>query len=377
MKAKEARNGTSTPRFFISNKEDRKGLFFRSAASESYLDPDLAKIHVEKKGDKVEYVQYFTDLSGYITDVKVRKTFREMPKKGKVRGYDIMVYMDSDGTNIIIQFAYDTSYGRKFAERFRSIDLKNEITIKPYNFIAKDDGKQKTGLNIFKGDDSTKKDMMLKPYYNSDNMPSFESVERGETVYDIKAHNNWLYDKFIEDVYYEFQHYEEEEKEEKEYDQRYDPGNRSSEKRSDGKIDDRHDDRRDDRGRDDDRRESRSDDRRETRSDDRRDERGREERRDDRREERRDERSDDRREERRDDRRDERSDDRRRDESRDDREEKETVRPEREKRVREPDPEDDRPRSSERSDDRRDERGNNDPNAGMNSRRYNDEDVPF
>jgi len=318
MKARQANLGGGPPTFFISNKDGKKGLFFRSSNNEDYIDPSLGKIHVEQgKEGKNIYVQYFESLTGIIKDVKVKKTFREMPGKGKVKGYDITVEMDSDGTIIKIMFSFDTGYGRKFAERFKNMikDIKREkeFTLKPYNFIPKDKTKAVVGMNIFYGDSIDPQDA-YKSYYDEHNTPDFNIEGRDGLEYDFKSASNWLYKKFIEDVYQVFDHYEEEEKEENDNgrrDDKYDPGNRKdyrdnmdADRKSSGRDDDRRssrnddrderrssrdDDRKSSRDRDDERRPSRDDERRSSRDDDRRgredddDEYDREERRESRR----------------------------------------------------------------------------------------------
>lgn len=311
MKARQARSSSGVPMFFVSSKEGKKGLFYRSSSNEDYIDPDLGKIHVESgKDGKNVYVQYFEDLTGYITDIKVKKTFREMPGKGKVPSYDITIEMESGDSPIRIMFGFDSGYGRKFAQRFRSIKLKEEVTIKPYNFIPKGNEKAVLGVNVYRGDSRDKEDI-YPAYYDKDNMPSFESDGRDGPEFDSKAANNWLYKKFIEDVYHAFDHYEEEEKPEDDdrgrHNDKYDPGNRKdyrdnmdADRKSSGRDDDRRSSRDDDR---DERRSSRDDDRRDSgRSDERRSSRDDDDRRSTRDDERRPSRDDDRRSSRDDDR---------------------------------------------------------------------------
>lgn len=390
MKARQANTGGGAPIFFISGKEGKKGLFFRSSNNEDYIDPSLGKIHVEQDREgKNTYVQYFQSLTGYISDVKVKKTYREMPGKGKVRGFDIVIEMDSDGTDIRIMFNFDSSYGRKFAQIFRNVKLKEEVTIKPYNWIPKDKPKAVLGMNLYRGD-SELPDDAYKPYYDRENTPSFEVEGRDGPEYDSKAANNWLYKQFIDDVYHAFDHYEEEEKEESAPDSKYDPGNRKDyrdDKRSRDYDDDEDDGRRDQRPRNDDRRDSAP-------RDDRRDSRDnrREPRREERREERRDTRDDDRRDSR--DSRDDRGrDDVKRSDGRDREEVARKPREEPRQMTKEEFAAQQREKGNSSRGSERDSRGSRDdynPNAGMDRGRdrdrtsvvddnddLTDEDLPF
>lgn len=397
MKARQARVGTGTPIFYISNskKEEYAGLFMRSVENESFIDPEMGRIHVDNSGEKTKYIQYFESLCGYVKDVLVTKTPRNMPGKGIITVYDTVIILDSDGTELKIKFGCDSPYGRSFSQRFRNINLDKEITLAPYCFINKE-GKSVQGMNVFKGDSMEKEDK-YEPFYNKDNTPVFEKESREGVKFDFEAYNLWLYKKFIDDVYYAFNHYEEPEKKEeeryhKEPDQRYDPGNRKDYRDDNRSIDDnrnnersnerreepsREEPRRDDRLRDDDRRSDRRDD---DRMSDRRN--------DDRRGVRDDRRDDDRREERdRDDRRDSRRDDqdddrdyRRASEDRrsDGKLESEVTRPVREEVVRvSRDEYEAARRPSETNTERKGDNYN--PNAGMERDRNRDDDydLPF
>src|SRR5690606_38120973 len=113
------------------------------------------------------------------------------------------------------------------------------------------------GLSICEGP-VWDKDSKIPRYYDKEYQEKkgldFTKVSRGEEKFDKEAFADWLYDNFIEDVYYVFKHYEEKPQEE--------PRDRDD-NRGRGRDDDRRSSRdndREERGRNDDRaRDSRDD----------------------------------------------------------------------------------------------------------------------
>ena len=299
-----------------------RNVFVRSARNKDELNEDWGKIIVsEEEGSQYPYEQHFHDVTGIITDVKIRKTWIKKKDGTTVPNDNIEVYMTSAGTEVVVNMSFDSLRGKSFAKKFRNIDLSRKVTLDIIDF-TNPKGEKIEGLTVLNHYGEEKE--QVKAYYDESNLaPPVEEEQRdGGYKMNYTKTNNDLFRKLMDDIMFEFKHGAEtdnvhpSEKAPPPATNAYNRDNhrdapRNDDRRSEPARDERRDDRRDDR-RDERRDEPRRD---EPRRDDRRDDsaysrdNGRSGRDEPRREERRDDRSDDRRERTDDRRRDDRGDD--------------------------------------------------------------------
>lgn len=302
-----------------------RNVFVRSARNRDELNEEHGKILVsEEEGSQYPYEQHFHDVSGLITDVKVRKTWIKKKDGTTVPNDNIEVYMTSGGTELVVNMSFDSLRGKSFAKKFRNIDLSRKVTLDIIDF-TNSKGEKIEGLKVLNhyGEEKDPVDA----YYGEHNLAQPVEEEQRDGTYKLSyvKTNNDLFRKLLDDIMFEFKHGAEtdnvhpSEKAPPPATNAYNRDNhrdtqRSDDRRSEPAREERRDERRDDR-RSEPAREERRDERRDDRRDDRREETSRQS---DRREPAREERRDERRDDRGDDRR-ERTDDRRREEPRDDR----------------------------------------------------------
>ena len=289
-----------------------RNVFVRSARNKDELNEDWGKIIVsEEEGSQYPYEQHFHDVTGIITDVKIRKTWIKKKDGTTVPNDNIEVYMTSAGTEVVVNMSFDSLRGKSFAKKFRNIDLSRKVTLDIIDF-TNPKGEKIEGLTVLNHYGEEKE--QVKAYYDEQNLaPPVEEEQRdGRYKMNYTKTNNDLFRKFMDDIMFEFKHGAEtdnvhpSEKAPPPATNAYNRDNhrdatRSDDRRSETARDERRDDRRDDRREE----TSRQSDRRELARDERRDDRrddsaysrdnGRSGRDEPRREERRDDRGDDRR----------------------------------------------------------------------------------
>ena len=208
-------------------------IFVKEKQDLDPLDGEIIPIYASDDEDKkkipIGYRQLFEWISGYINDVKVQKRWFKR-EGGKRLEYEVDIYFESGDKEVIVRFSFDSAVGRGFAQTFRNIKLKKQITLFPWQMKAEPGQKYgRMGMSISYGK-SYEKDEKIQAYYTKEyceeNDLYFERKSRDGVKFDKEAYADWLYGKFIEDVHYEFGHYEDADQEDR---------------------DDRHDDRRDSR----------------------------------------------------------------------------------------------------------------------------------
>ena len=265
-----------------------RNVFVRSARNKDELNEDWGKIIVsEEEGSQYPYEQHFHDVTGIITDVKIRKTWIKKKDGTTVPNDNIEVYMTSAGTEVVVNMSFDSLRGKSFAKKFRNIDLSRKVTLDIIDF-TNPKGEKIEGLTVLNHYGEEKE--QVKAYYDESNLaPPVEEEQRdGGYKMNYTKTNNDLFRKLMDDIMFEFKHGAEtdnvhpSEKAPPPATNAYNRDNhrdapKNDDRRSEPAREERRDDRRDDRREE----TSRQSDRREPARDERRDEPRRDDRRDD------------------------------------------------------------------------------------------------
>lgn len=93
-----------------------------------------------QKGTKTELM--FNELSGQITNIEMHE--------GNFGNNLQVTFTDADG-DVTLSIGTNTSFGEDFMKKLPSIDMTQDVVVKPYNFTD-DRGKNMKGLSITQGD---------------------------------------------------------------------------------------------------------------------------------------------------------------------------------------------------------------------------------
>jgi hypothetical protein len=208
----------------------RSGLFNIFAKNEYELDPGFAHISPIKNEhqEPIGYAQNVQYLAGVIEDIQLQRRTRKMGTTARTSDF-IDIYLNSGGTNIIIELNFDSGPGKSFAATFRNLIpyLGNVVCIKAYQMTpaeGQENGRQ--GVLIYPNSVAPimQKGAHLPSFYVSAKtevdpnkiegthyfrIPTFEKPGRtGAMEYDKEAASNWLYTAFREEIYSVYNHYE-------------------------------------------------------------------------------------------------------------------------------------------------------------------------
>lgn len=142
-----------------------------------------------KNGDEV--FEIVSDgIRGTIIAVELKQ-----PEQGKEDfGSQVCLTLESeDGDKAVLQFKFDSAYGRGFMQCLPDIDKDQPVEFEPYQYFAKEKGKDVSGMSIYQHG------VKLAWNYTRDNvngMPALEQVVfKGATQWDNTKQLNFLTDK--------------------------------------------------------------------------------------------------------------------------------------------------------------------------------------
>jgi len=92
---------------------------------------------------KEVYELYFDDIGGKIINIEIETTDK-MGKQYKVTLYDV-------GEELVVTMPVKSGFGDKLMDKILNVNLKEDVKIVAYDFVAKDTGKKRQGINIFQG----------------------------------------------------------------------------------------------------------------------------------------------------------------------------------------------------------------------------------
>lgn len=95
---------------------------------------------VNKNGNTV-HEQFFDFIKGKIIKAGI--------KSHEEYGDSIELTLSDGIENAVLQFKFDSSYGRSFLYKIPNLDIKEVVNIKPFSFVAKETGKQMLGVTIY------------------------------------------------------------------------------------------------------------------------------------------------------------------------------------------------------------------------------------
>lgn len=155
--------------------------WFQEEAPEGFAN--LQKRVTQDSKKTVWYKPYI--FEGKITNV-------EEKRNKHLEGQPFEVHLELDGESILV-FKSESGYHRSFLMAMKNLPKGEEIEIRPYNFVSKDDNKRKIGL-VFEGPEGK-----IAPYYTKDSddgPPQPTKNRKGEWNFD--AFYEFLDDRFKE-----------------------------------------------------------------------------------------------------------------------------------------------------------------------------------
>lgn len=109
---------------------------------------------------KTVHELYYKDFSGTIKNVDI--------ESGDY-GDQIKIDFSDMGEAVTITLPLSSREGKSFLQRLPNINLQQEITLAPYNFIPKGEVKSKIGMNVFQGQDREGKPIKVNWYFTKEN----------------------------------------------------------------------------------------------------------------------------------------------------------------------------------------------------------------
>jgi len=155
-----------------------------------------AKKSVSEK-DGVTRVSYMI-VDDYVQGVLKKAELQEPPKGKEDWGSRVALTMvHPTGVEFVLQFKFDSYYGRAFMYAFPNVDLKENLEIEPYQYEQKGTGKKKTGMSLLQH--GSELDWAYGTRDNMGGMPYLEEVTfKGKTQLDNTAQLEFLTEKFKE-----------------------------------------------------------------------------------------------------------------------------------------------------------------------------------
>jgi hypothetical protein len=131
---------TSSNRTFVSIVN---GKFAQRVKEETF---NAVKRTITKKDNStlVVYEKIYNDIDAMLVSV-------EVDESGSY-GDQLKVNMSAGAENITITLALSGREAKSFLCCLKNIDTTKSVTLAPYNFVAKDTGKQVIGMNIYQGE---------------------------------------------------------------------------------------------------------------------------------------------------------------------------------------------------------------------------------
>ncbi len=147
------------------------------------------KVEYKKDGKKVEktvYEKLFKSVTGMIDSVEI--------KDATEFGDQLNINMSDVGETWTVSIGLGTKEARFFIQCLPNIDLKQYVTLAPYNFTTEDNEKR-IGMNVLQGQDDKGKGIKVPFYYTRENgLPMAPEKERLDTdEFKLKMSEQSLY----------------------------------------------------------------------------------------------------------------------------------------------------------------------------------------
>lgn len=126
-------------------------------------------VNKKDKSEKTVYELIDETVNGMIDSI-------EVDEAGDY-GDQLKINMSDLGFNFTVTLAMSGREAKAFLCCLKNVNLKAEVILKPYNFIAKDDGKQKIGMTIYQG--GVGKEFKILPYFSKENPNGLPQVPEG------------------------------------------------------------------------------------------------------------------------------------------------------------------------------------------------------
>ena len=140
--------------------------------------PNSVKRIIEKKdGSKKEVWELNYDtVDGKITSIEIDET-------GDF-GDQLKINMVDGGEFFTVTLSMAGREAKGFLCVLKNVDLKTNITLAPYNFTSKEDGRQVIGMNIYQG--GVGKEFKVKPYFSKETPNGLPQVPEGSDKDEFK-----------------------------------------------------------------------------------------------------------------------------------------------------------------------------------------------
>lgn len=93
------------------------------------------------KNNKVVWEKHYPDLTGILESVIVNKNEH-------LKAWEYVIHLSDIGMHYYISIPAESRYGDNFAKKAPNLKFKQELTIKPYDFEDKKDGKKRIGVGL-------------------------------------------------------------------------------------------------------------------------------------------------------------------------------------------------------------------------------------
>jgi len=130
----------------------------------------------ETGAEKVVWELIYQDIDGMIEGVEI--------KDGGKFGDQLNINMSDVDEKFTVTLPVNSREAKSFMTCLANIDLQAMVTLAPYNFEAKDDGKKKIGMNIYQGG-KTKEDKVPR-FFSKEEPNGLPQVEEGADADEFK-----------------------------------------------------------------------------------------------------------------------------------------------------------------------------------------------
>lgn len=134
--------------------------------------PGAIKRIIKNKKDgseKTVYELIYETVNGMIDSI-------EVDEKSDF-GDQLKINMSDVGFNFTVTMSMAGREAKAFLCCLKNVNLKAEVFLKPYNFVAKDDGKQKIGMTVYQG--GVGKEFKVLPYFSKEKPNGLPQVPDG------------------------------------------------------------------------------------------------------------------------------------------------------------------------------------------------------
>lgn len=141
--------------------------------------PNAVKRIIENKKDgskKEVYELIYDTVSGFITSIEIDET-------GKF-GDQLKINMEDVGESFTVTLSMSGREAKNFLCLLKNIRLNEPVTLSPYNFTSKEDGRNVIGMNSYQG--GVGKEFKVKPYFSKETPNGLPQVPDGSDTDEFK-----------------------------------------------------------------------------------------------------------------------------------------------------------------------------------------------